>query len=295
MRESIVKMLIKKPPLGDLIKFKRENRFKVSCVFVFYKRIDLMENILHCLCSQSINKKDMEIILVEDKGGSKKGRALVDAFPTLNIDHFAPVEKWGCMGYMRNYGLSQASGKYVLFLDDDTVILDTGFIQKLIERFDHNENLQAVIPFGSASYAMIQGKYDYHEPYFFTNRCMAYRRSCLVSMKGFDSGFIGQEDVEFAVRFIASGHLACKADNLRYFHPPMVYHDPGKGVAVGASFARSKYSCFVKLLLGMNGMRWLPLGLSSKKENRNKATFAWGFAKGFIKSLLKRPSKVDYT
>lgn len=295
MRESVAKWLISNPPKGDLTESKSENRFLLSCVFVFYNRIDLMENILHCICSQSLGSKDMEIILVEDKGGSEPGRSLVDAFPTLNVSHFAPKTGWGIMGYMRNYGLAQSSGKYVLFLDDDTVILDTDFIAKLLDRFERNENLQAVIPFGSASYAMIQDKYAYHDPYFFTNRCMAYRRSCLLEMRGFDSGFVGQEDVEFAIRFIASGYEAYRANDLCYYHPPLVYRDSGKGFAVGASFARSKYSFIVKLLLGLNGIRWLPLGLIPKPEYRNKALFAWGFAKGFIKGLSNKKSKVDYT
>ena len=281
MRETLAKIVIPNPPKGDLIESMADDRYVVSCVFVFYERIHLMQNILHCLNSQSLDKHKMEVILVEDKGGSRQGKNLISLFPDLHVSHFAPEHQWGHMGYMRNVGLSKASGTYVLFLDDDTVILDPHFLLNLIGRFETNDDLQAVIPFGSASYAIIQGKYDYHDPYFFTNRCMAYRRSCLVSMKGFDSGFIGQEDVEFAVRFLAKGHKSCKAEDLHYYHPPMVYHDAGKGMAVGASFARSKYSFFAKLLLGINGMRWLPLGLIPRKDFRNKATCSGYNSKSF--------------
>jgi len=294
LRKNLARLLITHPPKGDLDHYKTGNRYKVSCVFVFYKRMDLMDNILHCLDSQTINKEDLDVILVEDQGGTKEGRSFINRFPSLHISHYAPGEGWGHMGFMRNYGLSKAHGEIVLFLDDDTVILDRNFLSKLIRVFDDNQNIQAVMPLGRASYALIEGRYDYHDPYFFTNRCMAYRRSCLIEMKGFDSGFIGQEDVEFAVRFIASGYSAHKADDLCYYHPPMIFNDPGKGMAVGASFARSKYPGFVKAMLFVNGIRWLPLGISPDTECRNKATFAWGFVQGFLKGIFKKNKKVGY-
>jgi GT2 family glycosyltransferase len=236
----------------------------------------------------------MEVILVEDKGGSEEGRKLGDCFPGLNISYYAPVDGWGHMGYMRNVGLSKAMGEYVLFLDDDTVILDQGFVGKLIDIFSKKPDLQAVIPHGFASYALIDGRYDYHDPFFFTNRCMAYRRSCLIRLNGFDAQFIGQEDVEFAIRFIANGLKSYKSNELTYYHPPMVYIDTSKGKAVGASFARSSYPWYIKTLLFINGSRWLPLALFQGGQRRHKAMFAKGFVQGFLSILFRKNKSVSY-
>lgn len=295
LRETLARLLIKNPQKGDLENFQVANRYAISCVFVFYKRMDLMSAILHCLDSQKVEKDDLEVILVEDQGGTYEGKSFSKHFPSLNISYFAPDNGWAHMGYMRNYGLSKASGKYVLFLDDDTVILDRNFISDLVDLFKNKPEIQAIMPLGLASYALIKGKYEYHDPYFFTNRCMAYRRSCLVELGGFDSNFIGQEDVEFAVRFIASGRLAYKVKELQYYHPPMVFGSPQKGMAVGASFAVSKYSPFIKILLFLNGIRWIPLFFLPGQERRNKAIFAWGFAQGFIKRLFKKSTDIGYS
>jgi len=286
LREKLIQLLLKNPTKGDLEYFEEKNKYKISCIFVFYKRMDLMSNILHCLNSQDFEKNNFEVILVEDKGGSKEGRSFIEKFPKLNISHFAPENGWGKMGYMRNYGLSKAKGDHILFLDDDTVITNDNFFKKIQDLFSSNENLQAVMPRGYASFSQIKGKYSYHDPFFFTNRCMAYRKECLVALGGFDSGFVGQEDVELAIRFVAKNYNVIKSNEISYYHPPMIYNDTGKGYAVGVSFAKTKYSLPLKCLLLINGSRWLPLYFIPGLKNRYMARFAIGFAKGFLRELI---------
>lgn len=248
-----------------------------------------MENILYCLDVQSLEKTDFEIILVEDRGGSDDGRSLKARFPSLNINYYNPSSGWGLMGYMRNYGLSKAKGEIVLFLDDDTVILDNDFLKKLYSLFRNDAELMAVIPEGSASYCLLKGRYSFHEPFFFTNRCMAYRRSCLIEMKGFDNSFIGQEDVEFAIRFLAKNHKYIKSSDVKYYHPPLLVQNNKKAEAVGYSFSKSKYQLWFKILLGVNGARWLPGILIPTKRNIYMSKFAYGYLRGFIKGLLNMP------
>ena len=132
-------------------------------------------------------------MIVEDKGGTKKGRGLIDKFKALNISYHAPLNNWSKMGYMRNYGLSKAKGEIILFLDNDTVILDSQFLSKLQRLFEKHEDLMAVIPKGNSSFCLIQHRYSYHDLYFFTNRCMAYRKKCLIKLNGFDSNFMDKK------------------------------------------------------------------------------------------------------
>ena len=59
----------------------------------------------------------------------KVGSISVSFADRLNII-YRPLDKhFGKMGYSRNFGLAQARGCYVLFLDDDTVILQEDFLR----------------------------------------------------------------------------------------------------------------------------------------------------------------------
>lgn len=293
MREKIIKALLKKCPLGDLTSFESD-KYSISCVFIFYQRFHLMNNILHCLNAQVFNKKDFEIIIVEDKGGSKNGEALKSKFQELNIEYFAPDKGWGKMGFMRNYGLSKAKGEIILFLDDDTVILDLHFLDKLVIQFKANPYIDAILPEGKASLALLEDRYQFHDPFFFTNRCTAYRKDCLKRLKGFDSNFIGQEDVELAIRFYANRCKHMKTSTLLYYHPPLICDSSSKSVAVGSSFARSKYNPLIKSLLLLNGSRWLLRFCLPGLKNKYLANFAMGFFKGFLHTILGKQKQVHY-
>ena len=293
LREKILKFLFKFGdfPKGDLVDWNKKNKYKISCVFVFYKRIELIKNALSCLLNQNFDKVNFEVILVEDKGGTKEGEELRDKFKTLNISYFAPSNNWGKMGYMRNYGLSKAKGKIVLFLDDDTIILDNQFLSKLQKFFSKDENLMAVLSKGNASFCLIKHKYFYHDPHFFTNRCMAYHKRCLIELSGFDNNFIGQEDVEFAIRFLAKGYKYIKTDAIQYYHPPFVVKDFKKPQAVGYSFAQSKYPFYLKILLFINGARWLYRVIYPTFKDRQMSRFAFGFFTGFLKGMFKKETQ----
>ncbi|HDD44334.1 MAG TPA: glycosyltransferase family 2 protein [Candidatus Desulfofervidus auxilii] len=288
MREKILKFLLKNPPKGDLWEWQIENKFNISCILVFCGRIRLIQNILTCLWEQKFNKRLFEILLIEDKGGTNEGKFLKEIFKDLNISYFAPSTNWGKMGYMRNYGLSKAKGEIALFLDDDTIILDKYFLAKLTKLFDTDESLMAVIPKGNPSFCLTNSKYSYHDPYFFTNRCMAYRKKCLIELKGFENNFVGQEDVEFAIRFLAKGYKYIKTNIIQYYHPPFIVKDLRKSQAVGYSFARLKYPFYLKFLLAINGTRWLYRIIYPTLKNKNMAKFAFGFMLGFLKGLYKK-------
>jgi len=199
------------------------------------------------------------------------------------------------MGFMRNYGLSKAKGEFVLFLDDDTVLMESDFLKNLATIFAADPGLDAVMPEGFASQALIKGRYEFHDPFFFTNRCMAYRKQCLIDLKGFDSNFIGQEDVEFAIRFMAKNYKYMQTHDLHYYHPPLIYDNTAKGYAVGASFANSKYNPVMKFFLLINGTRWLPLYFMPGLKNRFMARFAAGFLKGFMHTILNKNKKAAYS
>ncbi len=278
------------PSMGEESNVSKEE-LEVSCVINCYGRIRLLEGILYSLAEQDFPKENFEIVLVEDRGGTREGAEIAKLFKDkLNIRYFPLDKNFGKMGYSRNVGWINSKGKYILFLDDDTVILQKDFLTRLVEEFK-TTSCNAIVPFGSASYCLIKGRYHYHDPYFPTNRCMAYKREVLEELGGFVSDIIGQEDVELVIRFIASGKKFHYSDRLFYFHPPLIYNDLNKGKAVGISFARLKhrYPPVVWLAIIINSSRFLPLILFPfNQEYLMKGRFSLGFLLGVIEGLRGR-------
>ena len=280
---------------GDVRPPNGEQKCGVSCVINFYGRTDLLRNILTGLSEQSFKKADFEVVLVEDRGGTKEGRGIEKEYKSkLNIRYFVLEENFGVMGYARNFGISKTSGELILFLDDDTIILDKDFLSILANEF-HTTGAEAVIPFGSASYCLVREKYSYHDPYFPTNRCMAYKRETLQELRGFVSEIVGQEDVEFAVRLIASQKKIHRSNLISYMHPPLITQNTNKAAAVGASFAKLKkrYPLVIWLMLLINGCRDLPkLIFPINTQYKMQGMFSLGFLFGIWYSITGK--KMEY-
>jgi glycosyltransferase involved in cell wall biosynthesis len=264
---------------------------KISCVINFYGRLDLLSGILCSLAQQKYPRERFEVVLVEDRGGTGAGEAMAREFSALLPVIYAPLDRnFGQMGYSRNFGLARTRGEIVLFLDDDTVLLQDDFLALLERRFAEHPGVEALVPHGEASFAMIEGRYDYHEPYFMTSRCMAYRRSVLAELGGFMDHFVGQEDVEFVIRFLLAGRKSLNIGELRYFHPPLLVGNLRKPMAVGQSFSRlrSRYPWLLWLLVLGNCSRHAPLYLMPGRRNREMGRFGVGFLAGVVASIFKK-------
>ena len=276
---------------GDQHVFASSNSsIKISCVINFYGRLDLLSGILHSLKHQDLSTDQFEVILVEDQAGTDEGRAFCESFSSsFNVLYQPLAKNFGQMGYSRNFGLSLAQGELVLFLDDDTVLLQEDFLSTMLKMFKNIPAIDAVIPHGRASFALIEGRYDFHDPYFMTSRCMAYRRSVLKELAGFMSEFVGQEDVEYVIRFKLAGKKAIKTSDLEYFHPPLLVPNSNKAKAVGASFYRLKnrYPTFLWLLLLINCCRHAPLLLLPVRHCKEMGRFGWGAVKGIWACFTK--------
>jgi glycosyltransferase involved in cell wall biosynthesis len=274
---------------GDAVVDDAESEVELSCIINFFGRINLLEGILYSLAGQDLSKIRFEVILVEDQGGTQEGKACADRFKTLlNIKYHALTSSFGMMGYSRNFGLSKAKGKYILFLDDDTIILQKKFLSTLVNEFN-STSADCIIPHGRASFYQLKGKYGHLDSYFPANRCTAYRRVVLKELGGFVASIIGQEDVEFVIRFLASGRVGIQMPRLEYFHPPLLMPNFRKAKSVGNSFYRLKkrYPFLIWLLVIMNCARHAPLYLLPTRKFREMGRFGLGFLLGVIISPFK--------
>lgn len=276
---------------GDCFVPPAKDGIRISCIINFYGRLDLLSAILHSLAWQDFPKDIFEVVLVEDRGGTDAGREMAATFANILQVRYVPLDKnFGLMGYSRNYGLHNSRGEYVLFLDDDTVILQENFLNLILEAFEKNESAHAVVPHGRASYALIKGRYTFHDPYFMTSRCTAYRRSVLAELGGFMGHFVGQEDVEFVVRFNMAGKKAVNSPALEYYHPPLLVPNFRKSKAVGFSFygLKTRYPFIVWLLVILNCARHAPLYMLPVRRYREMGRFGIGFLAGVIASPFKK-------
>lgn len=294
MRTGLLKSLYNLSPF-DL---KGDGRIKsatvdmvISCIINFYGRLDLLEGILHSLLQQDFDRKKFEVVLVEDRCGTPEGRTLAALFAEELQIRYCPLDKnFGMMGYSRNFGVEHSSGELILFLDDDTVITQKDFLTKLKSVFDENRDVDAVVPHGHASFSLLQDRYAFHDPYFMTSRCTAYRRKVLQELGGFVSDFVGQEDVEFVVRFFMAGKTALNEPGIHYFHPPLLVPNFRKPMAVGHSFCRlrKRYPLLLWLLVIANCSRHAPLYLLPVRKYREMGRFGIGFIGGVIASLFSK-------
>lgn len=294
MRRALLAWLYKLFPFdlkGDCLVPPARDGIRISCIINFYGRLDLLAGILHSLVQQQFDKERFEVILVEDRNGTEAGRRMADEFGEYLQTVYLPLDRnFGRMGYSRNYGLNRSRGDVILFLDDDTVIQQDDFLAILDEVFGQNREIDAAVPHGHASYALIDGKYDHHDPYFMTSRCTAYRRRALADLGGFMDHFVGQEDVEFVIRFLMAGKRCENAPRLNYFHPPLLVANFRKPKAVGYSFyqLKSKYPPITWIITVFNCARHAPLYLLPFRRCREMGRFGIGFLAGVLVSLFKK-------
>jgi GT2 family glycosyltransferase len=296
-REKCVQWLYRKFPFdlaADCNVSLTHTGIRISCVINFYGRMDLLTGILHSLTRQRFPLDSFEVLLIEDRGGTPEGKSCAGAFADLLPLRYLPLDKnFGRMGYSRNFGLAHSRGDYILFLDDDTVILQEDFLATLLETGENHPVADALIPHGMASYALIEGRYDHHDAYFMTSRCTAYRRTVLAELGGFIDDFVGQEDVEFIMRFHMAGKQAIICPGLEYYHPPLLVPTFSKPRAVGVSFFRlhRRYPLFIWLLMLINCARHAPLYLLPGRRNREMGRFGLGFLGGIYDGIRGRLSQ----
>ena len=283
------------PIYGDA-EIGSEVKYDISCIINFYSGTELLRKILYCLKEQDLDRRRFEVLLVEDRGGTPEGEKVASEFSNyLNLKYLTLKDNFGIMGYSRNLGICKSEGKYILFLDDDTVILQSNFLTCLFETFER-ETSDGIMPRGYASFCLTKNKYQFHDPFYPTNRCMAYSRKVLAELKGFKSSIIGQEDVEFTVRLKIRKKILAKNPSLVYFHPPLIQQNYNKSAAVGLSYynLKKEYPFIIWILLLINGCRYLPLVLLQFNEKyRNQFRFSAGFFIGILYGIKGR-KRVDY-
>ena len=89
---------------------------KISVIVPVYNVYDYLDKCLNSLVNQSDN--DFEVIIVND-GSTDNSQEIIDKYVSENANMKSFIKENGGLSSARNYGLSKATGEYVLFLDSD--------------------------------------------------------------------------------------------------------------------------------------------------------------------------------
>ena len=201
-----------------------KNKPLVSVIVRTYRnRNELLKQALISIINQTY--KNIEIIVVEDGGNTMKD-IVSQIVNNVNIKYFAldKVER----SATGNYGLSQSSGEYCIFLDDDDLFF-ADHIEVLVETLEKN-------PKASASYSLafevpttfldekketyieengytpelFKQIFDYevlqHHNYF-PIQTVLFKRSLFLERGGFDESLVYLEDWNLWLRYAYKNHF----------------------------------------------------------------------------------------
>jgi len=110
----------------------------VSIIIRTKNRPQLLRRALQSLEDQTF--KDFEVVIIED--GPETALNIIEQFPRLQISYHFTVKSVGRVK-AANYGLEQAAGKYINFLDDDDVLLPN-HIQVMSHQIKQDESIDLV-------------------------------------------------------------------------------------------------------------------------------------------------------
>lgn len=127
---------------------------QVSVIVPVYNVEEFLNRCIDSLVSQTINKKDMEVILVDD-GSTDNSPAICDEYAEkydyIKVYH---IENNG-VSNARNIGIDKARGKYMMFLDSDDY-LSKNSVKSIVEFFNKNNDKIDVVTYREKN--DVQGK-----------------------------------------------------------------------------------------------------------------------------------------
>jgi hypothetical protein len=237
----------------------------ISCLIPSARGPEFIKTIWSDLAQQTLSKESFEIITLE----SSSGEIL--------------------LGSLRNQLLSKAKGEYILFLDDDTRLLQNDFLEKALLLFQQYAP-DVIMPLGEGIAPLNKPKYTFLDSYSFATRCCLYKKSALESINGFHEDITSYEDIDLGIRLSMNHSKILKTNELRYLHSAVYFKSMRKPLAIGQSvwILQKYYPLPLWILLYLNGIRFLVLGLIPTTRNRQWFKISLGILiGGFIKKKLR--------
>ena len=127
---------------------KNENNIDISIIVPVYNTSKYLNKCIDSLINQT--KKEIEIILIND-GSSDNSEEIIKKYDDKRIKYFKNKNQG--IGKTRNFGISKATGKYLMFIDSDDYI-GKDCCEKMYKNAQNNNSSIVVSDF----YKDIEGK-----------------------------------------------------------------------------------------------------------------------------------------
>jgi GT2 family glycosyltransferase/glycosyltransferase involved in cell wall biosynthesis len=245
------------------IRWREIPKAKVSIIIPSKDRVELLSRCIQTLLGTT-DGQEVEILIV-DNGSTET--ATIDYYDTLRDDSRIRVLNFHepfNYSAMNNLGAAQASGDYLLFLNNDTEAISSGWLQELLGWAQVKEigavGAKLLRPNGTIQHCGVVlgyggfaghpfdnepentfnlfGSTEWYRNYLaVTGACMAMRREVFEQIGGFDEQFIScGSDVEICLRLGAAGYRILYNPFARLIHHECATR---KGAVPDADFSTS--------------------------------------------------------
>lgn len=187
----------------------------VSVILTTKNEQNYIRNCLDSIRNQNFHQENIEIIVV-DNNSTDKTKEIARAF-TDKIYNHGPERS-----AQRNFGIKQASEKYILYLDAD-MVLSENVIEKCVNKCENENCVALYIPeriVGKRFWAKVR---DFERSFYNATAidCIRFvRRDKFLEIDGFDENLTGPEDWDFDRRIKEIGKVGIITSP--------IYHNEGK-------------------------------------------------------------------
>lgn len=189
--------------------------FQVSVIITTKNEEMNIKNCLESIKKQSFPEEKIEIIVVDNNSTDRTKE--VAAKYTERICNFGPERS-----AQRNFGVKQASGKYILYLDAD-MVLSKNVLSECFRKCENEGYIALYIPeriIGKGFWTKVR---DFERSFYNATLidCARFvRKDNFLEIGGFDEGLTGPEDWDFDRRIKETGKTGI-------INAP-IYHNEGK-------------------------------------------------------------------
>lgn len=162
-----------------------------------------IENCLKSINNQNLNSLSIEIIVV-DNNSTDKTVEIVKSSCHIQLYNFGPERS-----AQRNFGIKQANGKYILYLDAD-MILSENVVSECVEKCEKEGYVALYIPEKIIGKGFWIKARDFERSFYNATciDCVRFvRRDKFMEIGGFDETLTGPEDWDFDRRIKEVGEV----------------------------------------------------------------------------------------